>query len=53
MTSLLTFKTRREALELAEVFLQDNPAGSWEITPLPDGRFRLDLQDSPQRQPVA
>ena len=53
MTSLLTFSTRREALALAQVFIQDNPGGSWDITRLHDGRYRLDLRDPPRRQPVA
>ena len=53
MTSLLTFTTRRAALELAEVFLRDNPGGKYRISELHDGRFRLDLEDPPRRQPVA
>lgn len=53
MTSLLTFSTRREALALAQVLIQDNPGGSWKITRLHDYRYRLDLWDPPQRQPVA
>jgi hypothetical protein len=52
MTSLLTFDTHREALDLAAVFLQDNPRGSHRISQLHDGRFRLDLWDPPPRQPV-
>ena len=52
MTSLLTFNTRREALMLAAVFVQDNPGATFTITPLHDGRYRLDLEDPPRRQPM-
>ncbi len=46
MTSLLIFDTYREALDLAAVFLRYNPQGSYCISRLHDGRFRLDLDRS-------
>jgi hypothetical protein len=53
MTSLLTFNTLDRAREMAQAFITDNPGGSYTITQLHDGRFRLDLVDPPADRPVA
>jgi hypothetical protein len=47
MISLLTFQTRRQAMMFATEFLASHSGYNHRTTRLHDGRFRLDLYDSP------
>jgi len=47
MADLLVFSTLERATQMAQVYLADNPGSTYTIQRLPDGRYRLVVEDPP------
>jgi hypothetical protein len=47
MESLLEFDTEAEARALGAVYVHDNPGAWYRVEHLPDGRYRLVVEDPP------
>lgn len=47
MEDLLVFDSAEAAHDLGRVYLADNPGSSYRVETLPDGRYRLSVEEEP------